>query len=623
MRWIILCLLGVIVLVIVAMVKLKKHEDSKVDEKEVYEAIFLAIQEKLENLVEDAVFKAKSYEQLGAYYYKYILNNVDGATVDRINKIVAAITHLEGNLTQSEYYKAIVEDQGIKILPALALKEVEARYDEVFINQLNAVRTKYNQELTKISTKKDSTDYKIEDLKNRKAIRSFVQDMTTEEQELYRLCLVSDTLRTRIDMLKCAEGVINDSLSEFCDSSDSKAIDIKLREQALRNSREEREDFRKAAFSWYSDYLEIWEDDIERDYSLFFKIKRSRIVEKAYSIFNDRKYKSKAEAENAVDEYLALLPSIDDLHDSKENDVISYNDKLKKMIADYEIMPELLTMIDQSVCLRRRAGILKKALELYQNQEFELFNNVVPVQIEGMFADYLQDATTFSRFDKQNIHESAVLKSKITALNESVSPLYPEVTEYFGHYFNNLVRNKVAHGRYYGSADDKEKDEAFASELLLDLNYLVHYFSTQSELDKMHEFITRYKEYYSKFSTDEEIIYRALYNDITGKKLISRFCNIESYRPIQVVYWLLNPYYENVYSQVEDVSRLQELRAIYTSKAYWEFVLEELRLAKKEGWARRELAPDFQSIIKGMFNVGVDGDTKKVLASINAEIQSF
>lgn len=127
----------------------------------------------------------------------------------------------------------------------------------------------------------------------------------------------------------------------------------------------------------------------------------------------------------------------------------------------------------------------------------------------------------------------------------------------------------------------------------------------------MHEFITRYKEYYSRLSADEEIIYRALYNDITGNKLISRYGNIESYRPIQVVYWLLNSYYENVYSQVEDVTKLQELRAIYTSKAYWEFVLEELKLAKKEGWASRKLCPDFQAIIKGMFNTGVDSDTKK------------
>jgi hypothetical protein len=44
-------------------------------------------------------------------------------------------------------YKAIVEDQGIKILPALALKEVESRYNEVFVTQLNSVRTKYNHEL--------------------------------------------------------------------------------------------------------------------------------------------------------------------------------------------------------------------------------------------------------------------------------------------------------------------------------------------------------------------------------------------------------------------------------------------------------------------------------------------
>lgn len=103
--------------------------------------------------------------------------------------------------------------------------------------------------------------------------------------------------------------------------------------------------------------------------------------------------------------------------------------------------------------------------------------------------------------------------------------------------------------------------------------------------------------------------------------LISRYGNIESYRPIQVVYWLLNPYYENVYSQVEDVTKLQELRAVYISKEFWEYVLKEVKLAKKDGWVYRKLGADFHAIINGMFTAGVDSDTKKVLANINAEIK--
>ena len=266
MKWIIPCLLVGIVLVIIAIVKRRRHHNSDVDEKEVCKVIFQVIQEKLETIIENDIYKAKSYEQLGEIYYNYILNNVEGATVERINKVVAAISYIENNLSQSEYYKAIVEEQGIKILPALALKEVKVRYDEVFVNQLNSVRSKYNHEITAVRIQKDSKDQEIEELKNRKPIRSFIQDMTSEEKELYRLCLESDELRTRIDMLEYAESVINDSLAEFCELSDSKAVEIKLREQALRNAREERSDYRKAVFSWYSDYFEIWEDDIERDY---------------------------------------------------------------------------------------------------------------------------------------------------------------------------------------------------------------------------------------------------------------------------------------------------------------------------------------------------------------------
>ncbi len=39
MKWIIPCLLVGIVLVIVAIVKLRKHEDSEADEKEVYNSL--------------------------------------------------------------------------------------------------------------------------------------------------------------------------------------------------------------------------------------------------------------------------------------------------------------------------------------------------------------------------------------------------------------------------------------------------------------------------------------------------------------------------------------------------------------------------------------------------------
>lgn len=87
---------------------------------------------------------------------------------------------------------------------------------------------------------------------------------------------------------------------------------------------------------------------------------------------------------------------------------------------------------------------IKKVLK-YENKEYEIFNNLISILIEGLFADYLKDTTTFARFTRMTIYEDAVLKDKIRYLAESQSDVYPESTEYFMFYFNNLIRNRVAH----------------------------------------------------------------------------------------------------------------------------------------------------------------------------------
>ena len=147
-------------------------------------------------------------------------------------------------------------------------------------------------------------------------------------------------------------------------------------------------------------------------------------------------------------------------------------------------------MLTSSICLRSRKNILLKALELYKLGEFEVFNNIIPIQIEGMFEDYLLDSTIFIRFSKMDIYLNAVLKDKIRHLQEiKDNIIYPEVVEYFMYYFNNMIRNKVAHGKYKGNQNQKIIDEIFSKELLLDLGILIHMLSRKSETEKMYRFI--------------------------------------------------------------------------------------------------------------------------------------
>ena len=61
---------------------------------------------------------------------------------------------------------------------------------------------------------------------------------------------------------------------------------------------------------------------------------------------------------------------------------------LDKLICDYKLLEELKDMLQSSVCLRGRKNILLKSVELYERGEYEVLNNILPIQIEGVFADY-------------------------------------------------------------------------------------------------------------------------------------------------------------------------------------------------------------------------------------------
>lgn len=596
---------------------------SEQDKRTICDHIFEIIQTDISDYVDDDVFKASSFIGLGKVYYKYIIQQADGANMELINEVVQC---LNGNIkcnNQSDFYEALVKIIGIRILPSQSIAEIKQLYDEIFVNMLCAVNVKYDAEMARLETMASQIMQRVSSLENRNPIRSFSQDMTAEEQELYQLSKDGEIIRSRKEMLKFAKEYIDSIIAQFGNIDDATSVESSIKSLAMKNSYEEHEDFRKAALTWYKNCFEIFEDDIVREYALFYKIKRAVIVEKGYDLFNSYRNQSVEEAKSAVEKYLGLLPSIDEMHCAKENAPADYSTILKKLISDYDVVADLTTVIDDSVCLRKRSTILKKVIRLYQDGEYDLFNNIVPVQIEGMFADYLRDTTAFLRFEKQDIYGSAVLRDKIDYINGTEFELYPEATEYFKFYFNNMIRNRVAHGRYYSNASLPDEDEAFASELLLDLDYLANMFTQKSELDRMHEFVSRYLTLFRKFSSKDEAIYRSLYNDLTGNKLVASHGSISRFRPIQVVYWLLNPYYENIYSQVDSTEKLLELRGILMSKAFWSSVLNDLIETKNRGYGLHKIDGEFEAIINGMFNAGVDADTKKVLAQINATMKDI
>ena len=185
-----------------------------------------------------------------------------------------------------------------------------------------------------------------------------------------------------------------------------------------------------------------------------------------------------------------------------------------------------------------------------------------------------------------------------------------------------MIRNKIAHGRYKGNQNEQIQDEIFANELILDMGMLVHMLSRKSETEKMYRFVHGYKKHYEQVirSSEEHQCFGALFNDMIGEKTIADYDTIERYRPIQVAYWLVNPYYEKIYGQVDDKKDLLELRNEFLSKEFWDYVLQRLNCVISQGYDYLGINMEFLSVVKGLFSCDISAEVKQVLKKVNAAL---
>lgn len=593
------------------------------EKQRICDAIFHYITKELDVWIDSQIFTKTAFSKLGELYYIHILNNVENADMTLLNAVIRRIKprDIECN-TQEDYYVALCKILHFNTLPYIELVDVEREYNEIFVQKFDIVMRKYQAEINRIDAELTQTKQSIDTIKRAKPSYSFMRDISTEEQNLYELSLKCNSLRTRKEMLIFVKDYVSSKLSEFCNLQDVQCVENAKKKEALKLSKQDSYGA-DISFSSYRDYVDIAEDDIDRPYALFYKVKMYVILENARKKYQYSCYtKSDDEALEDYKDYVQQIPKIDDLHSYKNTNPASYNAALEKLILDYKLLDDLKDKLVSSVCLRERKSVLLKAVELYEQGEYETFNNILPIQIEGMFADYLQDTTIFLRFSKMELYLNAVLKEKIQHLQEVKSDIYPEAVEYFMYYFNNMIRNKIAHGRYKGNQNEQIQDEIFANELILDMGMLVHMLSRKSETEKMYRFVHGYKKHYEQVirSSEEHQCFGALFNDMIGEKTIAAYDTIERYKPIQVAYWLVNPYYEKIYGQVDDKKDLLELRNEFLSKEFWDYVLQRLNCVISQGYDYLGINMEFLSVVKGLFSCDISAEVKQVLKKVNAAL---
>lgn len=594
------------------------------EEENICKAIHHFIIFELEEYIDEDIFLQDDIIQLGQFYFDRILISVSGATDKLIKVVIRSIASRDPNFSNlNDYYTEICNILDFDKLPKDIYSQVLNKFDIIFKNEYVEVCSIIDNKITSFNEKLRSILLQENTIKNFKSGSTFMRDLSDDETRLNELYTLCNSLRTAKEMVQYSKQYMTDCLMSYCDFNDANIVTGTLRIEALKLSKRDSFDI-SLSFLSYSEAVSITKDIVQREYAIFFKVKIYQLADEANKNAKHMIYiKSDEEIGQLYKEAINKLPEIDNMQILKTTSPQTYLTLLKRLSIDYDILNVMKDKIENCVCLRNRKDILIKTLKLFQDCEMELFDNIIPVQIEGMFDDFLKDTTTFSRFNNLNLYTGAVLREKIQYLKDYDTGIYPEAVLYFMYYFNNIVRNKVAHGNYRNIFRNLEQAEIFAYELLLDLNFMIHMLSRRSETEKMYRFIHGYKAYCQKYIKSNNPHFGSMFNDLIGAKFHSDYDYVGKYRPIQVTYWLVNPYYEKIYEAVADKTELIELRNDLLSPEFWEYALGKLKSVKETGWDYLHINSEFNAIINGLFNCNISLETKKKLGQVNAILKEI
>ena len=578
----------------------------------------------LYDYLDPEIFTKSTLQDLGEFYFNKVISNVNGANDKLVKIVIKSILNTEELIMQDEFYLSLCQIVGIKELPKDKLLIVQDEYDKIFVQQYNLFLSKANSEIDLINRQLLSIKHNIESLKSKKPSLSFVRDLATEENLLQNFHRECNQLRTQKEMILFSKQHVERHLNCFCNLSDQQSVCDALHRLALELSKDTILN-ESLQFNIYKDVLQIAQDHLDRPYALFFKIKLYTAIDALYKNFHCSLHtKSLEEQESDLKLTKSKIPSIDQLHTQKDSDPQLYLNTLKQFIQEHDVINQLSKSLKESICLRERKEVLLESIKLFESNSFIIFNHIIPLQIEGMFEDFLKDSTIFNRFKNMKFYATDVLKEKIQHLQEFQVDTYPEVIEYFKYYFNNIIRNRIAHGNYNTLFHNDISAEIFAHELLLDLNTLVHMLSRKSETEKMYRFVSGYKEYYTRLiKSKENPHFGALFNDMIGDKITSEYDSIGKNSPLQVAYWLVNPYYEKIYESTGDKSALIELRNDFLSKEFWEYTVSSLNNMIENKFRYQSINMEFLSVVNGLFKCDVTPEVKVLLGKANAALQKI
>ncbi len=565
-----------------------------------------------------------SYIDLGKYSVDLLLDNISGITINHLKEYASKI--LRENLhikTDEDFYSKFCRD-------IIRFSDLPKNTHRKLLLEYESTKEKINKIISTIDNRINTIQGDMLQLENEKADivnrnnlnNDIMKNLAAYENELLNNIRKSKELYAEKETLEYSRDFLIRELDVFADETNEYEIKHRLKKYAFDISR--RDDSLITAemkFAYYNDVLDITESNIKNVLVPFFKVKVYKEIEDVRRYGYKESYlSSKDEWLRKCEEKIKSIPKPDELINLKQNNNELYRKRLQAFIKENNVVEFIKTELKRSYCVRERKGILLKVLDFFQEEDYIIFNNIAPVQIEGLFSDFLMDATMTQRFKDLRVFENAVLREKIQYLENLDTGIYPEAVLHFKYYYNHFIRNPIAHGDYHKNISS-EYEEVFALELLLDLNFLVYMISRQAESNKIIEFITGF--YHSK--EKPEARYRVLLSELNAGRLHSSFDSVYTPDPLKSVYWITNKFFDEIYVNAGIVDEVAVIRKDLCSVGFWTYVEEYLNAYGTKNIHEVTIDVNFIYRVKSLFSYIRENnlDALTVLASVHDRLKSM
>lgn len=546
------------------------------------------------------LFECNSLEELGEEITNCIYNEIPEVSLSSLKEIFneEGLENPQEEADNKNFYNFLaVEVLGYDKLPRSTYIQCLRRYLEIY-KRYTKVIDDIDFKLGLITQQTDTLEKKREDIiAESNGESSFLKDIKTMEKELMEIFTTTKKLDTESEMLQIVKDILVQEFGDFGDKKNKSSILVELRRIALKLANQKLDVTLDQEFRRYNDAIEIAESNSKNYLKIFFKVKFYKqimdIIKKTNLSVSDNRGSS---FENYKAQIHAL-PTPDELIDLKSNNPDLYKMKLWSYIKENNVLNYVREQIDSTYCLDGRKSILEKIVNLFSLKDYTLFNNLMSVQIEGIFKDFLLDSSMSYRLEDLKMFENTVLREKLKNLKAIKSDvIYEEAFLYFYSYYNHLIRNPIAHGNYNDFVSI-ENEEEFALELLLDLNFLIYMISRESESNKINRFISRFY----RINQTEGSRYGILFNELNGKRLHSDFDRILYPNAMQSVNWIINPYFEPIHQHFNQLEEVEKIRKDLYSTDFWKYVLKHIDSLVESHLFSRKVNENFIRVIKNLF----------------------